>query len=370
MKQTTGYRMPSKQKFGPPFHMMQTRRQLKRAFSVAENTQPEIMDEQYSPSVDTAYPNWHQLQPSQEETMFIQEPSPRRQLKRSKTVYESTQPEIDEQCAPSMDLFPPRGLQMQPGDKKPMYGEKSFYRRPLKRGITFSESESTQPALSMEKLHHLPSDGRATHVPQMPLYRGWLKRTKTISESEGAQPDFTEQHVLNNGPPYGLYRGQLQRAKTISESQSTPYEDEEDSFTFRRVPSAPHIMIPERKFRSIKDVFKMYKAKVGFIHGFESEDNCSEGEEEDEDENEEGNEYSSELQYSAEQEVDSSCQGNQLDGPPKERDYDASAMMSPDAGPIMHWNKMVSDHQHRYQYLSSYLGMTLFQVLMIHVVRK
>ncbi len=117
-------------------------------------------------------------------------------------------------------------------------------------------------------------------------------------------------------------------------------------------------MIPERKFRSIKDVFKMYKAKVGFIHGFESEDNCSEEEEEDEEENE----YSSELQYPAGQEVESSCQGNQLVGPPTERDYDASDVMSSGDGPIMHWNRMVSDHQHRYQYLSSYLGMILFHL--------
>ncbi len=44
--------------------------------------------------------------------------------------------------------------------------------------------------------------------------------------------------------------------------------------------SAPHIVMPERKFRSIKDVFKLYKAKVGFLHGFKEDEEQDEDEEE------------------------------------------------------------------------------------------
>ncbi len=215
MKQTTCYSMPSKQKFGAPFRMMQTRGQLKRAFSVAENTQPEIMDEQYSPSVDMALPNLHQLQPSQEEARSNQEPSPRRQLKHAKTVYESTQPETDEQYPPSMDLFSSKCHQ--PSDRGSPHSGSSYFRAPLNHATTLSESEHSQPHIDElyaqysenfpERGHLLSPDERDTQVPQMPYHRGWLKQTKTISESEVTHPSVNEQqiqHLLNKEPPYGL----------------------------------------------------------------------------------------------------------------------------------------------------------------------
>ncbi len=109
-------------------------------------------------------------------------------------------------------------------------------------------------------------------------------------------------------PPRKVSPEKRQLKRAFSESEGSMI-DFTDSFPMKKHDSAPHIVIPERKFHSIRDVFKLYKAKVGFLHGFNEASEQEEEEAEDED-----SQYTSEEEDTGSYVNAESLEVPQLDG--------------------------------------------------------